>query len=280
MITLSGGAGNAGALRTLLSSDRALTSSFQKLSTGLRINRGADDPAGLIHSERLGAELARLDAESRSIERADAVAATAESALSQISGMLTDASALAVANASTGGLSRAEREANQMELDSILASVDRIASSASFGGSKLLDGSVTLQAGQASYTLDAVSTSGLGQVESGGETYNLSDAGSGGPISASGSNLGAAYESIRAAAESVGKILGSLGAFQRNAIGPELRSRAVALENIAAARSSVRDTDFAAEAAELARAGTINSAARAALAMANSAPERVVSLLG
>ena len=91
---------------------RATATSLQKLATGQRINRGADDPAGLITSENLRSALAALDAESQRLERADMVAATADAALSEMGDMLIEAEAKVIANANSAGMSEEERAAN------------------------------------------------------------------------------------------------------------------------------------------------------------------------
>jgi flagellin len=95
------------AQRNYAAANGLVSSSLQKMATGSRINRGADDPAGLISSEQLSAALASLDAESSGMDRADAVANVADGALSEVSGLLSDANAAAVANANTGGMSQA-----------------------------------------------------------------------------------------------------------------------------------------------------------------------------
>src|SRR5262245_11641775 len=114
------------ALRHFAQASWAVASSMEKLATGSRINRGADDPAGLISSEDLRGALASLDAESRGMERADAVAQVADGALAEVSDLLSDAHAAEVAMANTGGMSRAERDARQMEIDWARQSADRI----------------------------------------------------------------------------------------------------------------------------------------------------------
>ena len=139
--------------RSSLNAQRALTSinrqwlqSLQRVSTGQRINRAADDPSGLIASENLRAVLADLEAESDSLQRVDHVASTADAAIGEMSDLLTEARGLAVAAANTAGVSDEERQALQMELDSVISSIDRMAQSTSFNGDRLLDGTATLTA--------------------------------------------------------------------------------------------------------------------------------------
>jgi len=115
---------------------------LERLSTGLRINRGKDDPAGLIISERLGTDIASISQAIKNGERASSVIATTEGSLSEITDLLNSIKALAVEAANTGALSDEEREANQLQIDSAIQSITRISNTASFGGLKLLDGSL------------------------------------------------------------------------------------------------------------------------------------------
>jgi flagellin len=138
---------------------------LQRLSTGLRINRGADDPAGLIISQRLGAEINGLDQAVRNSERASSVIATAEGALSEVSDLLNSIKALVVEAASTGGISDEERKANQLQIDSAVESITRISNSASFGGLKLLNGSLD-------YVLSGLRTSAISKAQVLGAGFN------------------------------------------------------------------------------------------------------------
>ena len=129
------------AQRILGQQNAALNKSLERLSTGVAINRGADNPAGLIASENLRSEKAALSAAIGNAERADQVVNIAEGGLQEISGLLVEIRSLVGQSANGAGLSLKEKEANQLEIDSILSTIDRIASSTSFQGSKLLNGS-------------------------------------------------------------------------------------------------------------------------------------------
>lgn len=115
---------------------------LQRLSTGLKINAGKDAPAGLIASETLRSEIAGISQAIDNTNRANNVINTAEGALSEVSALLLEVQALTNEAANTGALSTAEIEANQLQLDSILNSINRIANTTQFGGIKLLDGSL------------------------------------------------------------------------------------------------------------------------------------------
>jgi flagellin len=128
------------AQRVLGQNNKSLTTALERLSTGLRINRGADDPAGLIASENLRAEKTALNTAISNAERAEQVVNIAEGGLTEVSSLLNELEGLVTATANTAGLSSAEKEANQLQIDSILQTIDRVAASTSFQGSKLLNG--------------------------------------------------------------------------------------------------------------------------------------------
>ena len=114
--------------------------SLQRLSTGLRINSGKDDPSGLIASENLRSETASINAAVGNATRADQVVGIAEGGLSEVSGLLTSLQGLIGQSANKAGLSASEKSANQLQIDSILQTIDRVANSTSFEGTKLLNG--------------------------------------------------------------------------------------------------------------------------------------------
>lgn len=123
-------------------SSKDLNVRLERLSTGLRINRGADDPAGLIVSNRLGSEISGLNQAVKNSERASSVIATAEGALNEVADLLNSIRGLVVEAANTGAVSDQERQANQLQIDSAIESITRISNAASFGGLKLLNGSL------------------------------------------------------------------------------------------------------------------------------------------
>jgi flagellin len=133
------------AQRVLGMNNQSLSKSLERLSTGLKINRGKDDPAGLIASESLRSEMKAINAAIDNSERADQVVNIAEGGLGEISNLLTELQGLVTTSANTAGLSKDEKEANQLQVDSILQTIDRIASATSFQGQKLLNGNFDYQ---------------------------------------------------------------------------------------------------------------------------------------
>ena len=130
------------AQRVLGQNNRQLSTSLERLSTGLRINRGADDPAGLIASENLRAEKTAISSAISNAERAEQVVNIAEGGLQEISSLLTQLTGLVTSSANEAGLSDEERAANQQQVDSILQTIDRVAGSTSFQGNRLLNGNL------------------------------------------------------------------------------------------------------------------------------------------
>ena len=122
-----------------------LQTALDRLSTGLRINSGKDDPAGLIASENLRRDITSANKAITNTERANQMIATADSALAQISNLLNDIRGLVVEAANTGVLSDEQIAANQLQVDSSLEAIDRIAQVTTFQGRKLLDGSLDFQ---------------------------------------------------------------------------------------------------------------------------------------
>lgn len=140
----------------LQQNNRELQLRLERLSTGLRINRGADDPAGLIITERIRSDLNGIEQAIRNVERASSVIATTEGALAEVNDLLTSIRALMVEAANTGANSKEERAANQLQIDSAIDSITRISNTATFGGLKLLNGSLD-------YTLSGVNSSEISQ---------------------------------------------------------------------------------------------------------------------
>lgn len=130
------------AQKTLARSQNQLQTSLTRLSTGLRINVGKDDPAGLIASESLRSDITATQKAITNSERANQLIATADSALGQVSSLLNDIRGLVSEAANTGALSPDQIAANQLQVDSSLEAIDRIAQITSFQGRKLLDGSL------------------------------------------------------------------------------------------------------------------------------------------
>ncbi|MFO0973741.1 MAG: flagellin [Phycisphaerae bacterium] len=157
------------AARVLGQQGDSLQTSLERLSTGLRINSGKDDPAGLIASESLRAEGRAIQSAIENSNRASAVVSTAEGALGEVNSLLLELENLVDSAANEAGLSDDEVKANQLQIDSILDTINRISNTTQFNGRKLLDGSLA-------YSTSGVTSSELASVRIG--TAKLPDGGS------------------------------------------------------------------------------------------------------
>lgn len=126
----------------LAASQQSLNATLERLSSGLRINRGADDPAGLIASENLRSQIASVKQAVDNSQRATNVIATAEGSLNEVASLLVDIQGRVVQAANKGALSPDEISANQLQIDSAVDSITRMANTTSFAGLRLLDGSL------------------------------------------------------------------------------------------------------------------------------------------
>ena len=130
------------AQRGLAQSQKDMSTTLQRLSSGLRINTGADDPAGLIASETLRSEMSGITQAVDNSQRATNVIATAEGALNEVSSLLLNIKSLVVQAANSGALSSDEISANQLQVDSAVESITRIANTTTFAGQALINGSL------------------------------------------------------------------------------------------------------------------------------------------
>lgn len=137
---------------------------LERLATGVRINRGKDDPAGLIISQRLRTDIEGVNQAVKNAERASSVIATTEGALNEVNDLLSSIKSLMVEAANTGAFSKEERDANQRQIDSAIDSITRISNTASFGGLKLLNGELD-------YTTSDITTSQISKATVNNATF-------------------------------------------------------------------------------------------------------------
>src|SRR6202167_1900869 len=143
------------AQRSLSQNNASLSTSLERLSTGLRINTGADDPAGLIASQALQQEQTGIQTAINNASQAGNVIGTAEGGLNEVSSLLTQLQGLVGQAANSGGLNEAEVAADQLQVDSILSTINRISQSTTFEGTQLLNGNLA-------YTTSGVTATNLG----------------------------------------------------------------------------------------------------------------------
>lgn len=293
------------AQRRLTNATNNLNTTYQRLSSGLRINSAKDDAAGLQISDRLTAHINGFNQGNRNASDGIALAQTAEGAMDEITNMAQRMRTLAV-QASTGTLTSADRDAVQTEFSELQAEITRIACATTFAGAQILKGVaskggivqastanaqagvVKIHVGSMSYdaNLDSSSTTNVGGhanvlTMSFSQSMLADDLGIG-SISVSGSNGANAEAAIAAIDSALNKIdtaRAKLGASQ-NRLESTIRNQSSISENLSDARSRIRDTDYAEEASNLSQQTIIQQAATSMLTQANARPQIALSLLG
>ncbi|HTL28279.1 MAG TPA: flagellin [Tepidisphaeraceae bacterium] len=268
------------ALRTRQANQLAFARASARLATGKQINSAADNPAGLIASASMNATLAALDAEANTNQRALVVTSIADGALGQASELLDQAKGLVAANANSTGLSDEERAANQLEIDSIIASVDRLSGDTRFAGKTLLDGTATVAAPGARLSLGSIKSSDIGQVTDGGTTCTLADLKSGGALdTTSSASPSTSMQVLDTAIQNVATLRGQAGAFLKEHIEPRLDQIDIAREHLISTVSMIGDADMAMEVSAAARAQLLSSSSLSMLGHALMQSTRPTSLL-
>jgi len=256
--------------RALMNSQSSMQTSLQRLSSGLRINSAKDDSAGLAISERLTAQIRGLGQAMRNANDGISMLQTAEGAMDEIGNMLQRMRELSVQSASDT-VSTTDKGSLNTEFAALSAEITRVAASTEFNGTKLLNGStasITLQLGHKNATDNQLDVS----LQNVSTLTALSD-----NISTKSGAQGALAK-LDADINTVTSARGSLGAVQ-NRLESTTRNLANVIENQSAARSRIRDADFAAETANLTRSQILQQAGAAMLAQANAIPQNVLSLL-
>jgi flagellin len=255
--------------RNLSGTEGMLAKSMERLSSGFRINRAADDAAGLAISERLRGQIGGLEQSQRNVQDAVSLVQTAEGSLTEVHAMLQRVRELAV-QYKNGSLSSADRVAIQSEVYQLASEIERIGSSAEFNGTKLLNSSQTIsfQVGSMDGQTITVSTISLGASTSGvGVSFYALSATSNTDIS-----------EIDAAIDNVSATRAQFGAVQ-NRLEYTLQNAAIYQENLTASESRIRDVDMAAEMVQFTKLQILQQAGTSMLAQANQSSQGVLSLL-
>jgi flagellin len=263
------------AQRQLFDSGNALSTSFERLSSGFRINRAADDAAGLQISDRFESQIQGLNQSVRNANDAISLVQTAEGALSETTTSLQRIRTLAI-QSQNGINSSADRAALQQEVTALVAELSRIGTDTNFAGNSLLSGgfSASFQVGA-----NAGQTISVNLSSSDGASFGASGLGVGTVDISTASGASAALTSIDTAISSIGAQRAELGALQ-NRFQSTIRNLSTVSENLSGAQSRIRDTDFATETANLTRNQIIQQASTSVLAQANQRPQSALSLLG
>jgi len=273
------------AQRNLDSSSARLNTSYERLSSGLRINRARDDAAGLAIAESLKADSAVATVGIRNANDGISIISIADQAIGQIGSTLTRLAELAEQSAN-GVFANSQRSALQNEFVALQSEVERIAFTTKFNGLNLLSGGgeVVFQVGfdgtslsQVKYSGVQVTLAALGLAALNSSAPQYSIIGSSELEAQSASRL--ALDAIQSAITSVTRNRGQLGAAESR-LEVTISNLQVARENFKAAESRIRDVDVASEAAELTRLNILQQAGAAILAQANQQPQLALQLLG
>lgn len=287
------------AQRNLSNASKSLDTSYTRLASGLRINSAKDDAAGLQISNRLTSQINGLDQGNRNANDGISLAQTAEGAMDEITSMLQRIRTLAQQSAN-GSNSATDRDALQQEVSQLSAEINRVARDTTFGGQKLLDGTFTngtFQVGAnanqtISFSLNQADGFSISGISVAGSNFSYTDS--------AGVSQTAALNTVFAAASSISITTASaaqlvlagvdkmlevvdgkraeLGAVQ-NRLESTIRNQSNISENVTAARSRIRDADFATETANMTKQNILQQAASSVLAQANQRPQAALQLL-
>jgi flagellin len=255
--------------RQLQNTDKAMGASIERLSSGYRINRAADDPAGLAISENLRSQVSGLGQAISNSSDAVNLIKTAEGALSEVHTLLRTMRNLALHAANTGANDDTAVDADQAQIDSAVAALDRIATNTQFGTKTLLDGSATglqFQIGANANQTTTVDISSVAASTLGVDAIDVA------------SDAQAAITAIDTAISTVSTLRADLGATQKD-LESNINSLGVAKENIAASESTIRDVDMAEEMVTFTKNQILLQAGTSMLTQANQSPQSLLSLL-
>jgi len=256
--------------RQLAATGMKLSKAMEQLSSGYRINRAADDAAGLAISEKLTAQIGGIDQAQRNAQDAVSLVQTAEGALSEVHSMLQRVRDLAV-QYNNGTLSTSDKAAITAEVAQLCAEVDRIGSQTKFNQIALLTGSssISFQVGAEdgqTISVNAVQLFGTGGTQSiDSAVFNFTGA------TVSISAVDAAIDNVSTARSDFGSV--------QNRLDHTLNNLASYEENLQASESRIKDVDMASEMVEFTKLQILQQAGTSMLAQANSAPQTVLSLL-
>lgn len=263
------------AQRNLLGTKRDLDRSLEKLSSGFRINRAGDDAAGLAISENLRAQIRGLKQASRNAQDGVSLVQVAEGGLNELSSIMIRLRELAV-QAASDTVGPVERQFLNVEYDQLVSEIDRIADSTEFNGTPLLSGTgaiLDFQIGTRNDpTLDRLSfDASKADANAAALGINLTSVAD----KASAQN---SLSSIDAAIVSVSAMRADFGAVQ-NRLQSTINNIQIAIENLSAANSRIRDVDVAEETAELTKNNILMQSGSSVLAQANQSAQTALSLL-
>ncbi|WP_374676280.1 flagellin domain-containing protein [Ideonella sp.] len=277
--TINTNVASLNAQRNLSASQSSLTTSMQRLSSGLRINSAKDDAAGLAIAERMNAQVRGMNVAIRNANDGISLAQTAEGALSKVGDALQRMRELAV-QARNATNSSSDKDSLDKEFGELQSEITRVLGGTSFNGKKILGAdatAMTFQIGANTTTNDEVSLT-TENMTANSDITNVTGASATIDSTADASTIAGVIDDIDAAIDTINDQRATFGATQGrfDAIIANLQS---AVEAQSAARSRIMDADFASETANMSRAQILQQAGTAMVAQANQLPQGVLSLL-
>jgi flagellin len=264
------------AYRNLTTTSNQMSKSLEKLSSGFRINRAADDAAGLSISEGLRSQVGGFKVAVRNAQDGISLIQTAEGSLNETTALLQRVRDLTVQAANSGANDTASRDALSKEVDQALKEIDRIASTTVFGSKQLLDGTsgtFTFQVGYSGGTANSIAVSIAHQGVTGLGLSSVTVL-----AGITSTNASSILASIDKALTTVAASRSQLGAFQ-NRLESTINNLNVAVENLSASESRIRDVDMAEEMTKFSKQQILQQAGTSMLAQANQLGQGVLSLL-
>ena len=264
---------NVGALnahRNLTANNTAMNKTMEKLSSGYRINRAADDAAGLAISENMRYQINGMKQAQRNANDGISLIQTAEGALTEVHAMLQRLNTLAN-QAKNGTYTAADRSKIQLEVSALKLEISNISATTKFNGNNLLNATskIEFQTGVEKGTTISVNKANTGLVSLGIKDIKV----------ATVTNAGSAISAISGALEKVSKNRAQFGAVQ-NRLEHTINNLGVNIENLSAAHSRIKDADMAEEMTSFTKNQILVQAGTSMLAQANSVPQNVLKLLG
>jgi flagellin len=260
--------------RVLNNTNNQLGKAMERLSSGLRINRAADDAAGLAVSEVMRSQIRGMSVASRNAQDGVSMVQVADGALGNVGDMLQRVRDLAV-QASNGTLTDAQRKNLDAEVQQVLTEIGKTGTDTEFNGIKILAGSVATAASAVTLQVGANGAQTIGFTIA---TVSASDLGISGIAVSTAASASAAIASLDAAISTVTTNRANLGAIQ-NRLEHTINRLGLTSENLQAAESRIRDADMAQEMISFTKQQILQQSGTAMLAQANQAPQSVLSLL-
>jgi flagellin len=273
------------AQRNLNTSQMSLSTSMQRLSSGLRVNSAKDDAAGLAIAERMNAQVRGMNVAVRNANDGISLAQTAEGALGKVTDSLQRMRELAVQSRNSTN-SDADKNSLDKEFGELAKEVQRVLGGTTFNGKSILganSGSQSFQVGANTTSDDTISitTTNLTSASSITTIAGTDNTGAGRAVidsTADATTIGSVIDNLDTALDTINSERATLGASQ-NRFEAVISNLQVSVESQSAARSRIMDADFATETANLSRAQILQQAGNAMVAQANQLPQQVLSLL-